>query len=32
MENKYTLHIIDEIISIKGLLKKIVYAYKYRKN
>jgi hypothetical protein len=31
MNDKYLLHIINEIISVVGLLKKILYIYKCRK-
>jgi hypothetical protein len=31
MRNKYLLRIINEIVSIMGLLKDLIYIYKYRK-
>jgi len=30
MRDKYLLHVINEIISMVGLLKDLVYNYKYR--
>jgi hypothetical protein len=30
IEDKYLLHIINEIVSIIGLLRELVYTYKYK--
>jgi hypothetical protein len=30
MRDKYLLHIINEIVSVVGLLKDLLYIYKYR--
>jgi len=32
MMNKYLLYIINEIINIIGLLRDLLYIYKYKKN